>query len=183
MSTIFSPLDSEETEPARLCDHPGCTQAGEFRAPKSKTNLREYYYFCLDHVRDYNKKWDYFAGFSQDEMYAQMRRDLVGERPTWPPHVSVTLEKRFHDFVRRWTKDGKTGASSAPKTHLSKEAQAFETLGLAPDATSKDIKTRYRELVKRYHPDKNPDNPKAVERFKIISEAYMIIQNSWTGKN
>ena len=180
MTTIFSPLDNEEAQAPQLCDHPGCIQAGEFRAPKSKHNLREYYHFCLDHVREYNKKWNFFEGFSQEQIYAQMRSDLVGERPTWPPHISMTLEKRLDEFLRRWTKNNKT--TEAPKSGLSKEAKAYETLGLAPNVTQKIVKTRYRELVKRYHPDKNPDNPKAVERFKIVSEAYMIIQSTWLGK-
>lgn len=181
MPSRFDPFDEEEAPPARPCDHPGCPEPGEFRAPKSRHNLREYYYFCMEHVRDYNKKWNYFDGFTQDQIYSQMRHDLVGERPTWPPHIAITLETRLHDFLRRWTKENGSDAT-LPKRVVSKEAQAYETLGLAPIAEQKAVKARYRELVKRYHPDKNPDNPKAVERFKIVSEAYMIIQATWSGK-
>lgn len=180
MAKRFYSFDEEETTPKRPCDHPGCPLPGEFRAPKSRHNLREYYYFCMDHVREYNKQWNFFEGFSQEQIYSQMRHDLVGERPTWPPHIPIKLETRLHEFMRRWTKDNKTDLPP-PKTALTKEAQAYETLGLAPTVEQKAVKARYRELVKRYHPDKNPDNPKAVERFKIVSEAYMIIQASWLG--
>ncbi len=181
MPRTFYDLDNDESEPKRPCDHPGCTRDGEFRAPKSRQSLREYYHFCLDHVREYNKKWDYFQGFSQEQIYSQMRRDLVGDRPTWPPHISMTLETRLNEFLRRWTKDN-TQTPDTPQTALTKEARAFETLGLAPNVDQKAVKTRYRELVKRYHPDTNPNNPKAVERFKIVSEAYMIIQSTWLSK-
>jgi DnaJ-domain-containing protein 1 len=173
-------LDEEPIPQARRCDHLGCDNEGLYPAPKSRTNLRVRYYFCLDHVREYNAKWDYFEGFSQEKMYEQMRKDLTGDRPTWPIFDTIRLEKRLSDFLKRWNKGGQT--SEPPSTTLSREAQALETLGLPPNATEKTVKTRYRELVKRYHPDKNPDNPKSAERFKIISEAYTVLKSIWQSK-
>jgi DnaJ-domain-containing protein 1 len=160
------------------CDHPECLQEGEFPAPRSRNNLREYYYFCLDHIREYNAKWDFFSGYSQDQLYEQMRKDTAWERPTWNSGISLKMEQRLKDFVRRWTNDTKSYQAAAKKV-MSPEAQALETLGLPANADSKTIKRRYRELVKRYHPDKNPDNPKAVERFRVIAQAYSALQ---TGK-
>jgi hypothetical protein len=177
----FSIPDEEPHAPPRLCEHEGCLLEGEFPAPKSRHNLREYRYFCLDHVREYNKKWDFFKGYSQDEIYNQMKYDTAWERPTWPPGAQIKLEEKLHDFLRKFTKDNKS-STAAPKTPLSREAQALDTLGLPPNADLKTIKSKYRELVKRWHPDKNPNNPKAADRFKIISEAYMIIQSFWQGK-
>ncbi|MEB3701565.1 DnaJ domain-containing protein [Candidatus Bealeia paramacronuclearis] len=52
----------------RLCDHGGCEQEGEYRAPKSPHNLREYYWFCLEHIRDYNKSWDYYKDMPPEEI-------------------------------------------------------------------------------------------------------------------
>lgn len=159
----------------RLCDHPGCEKEGEFPAPKSRAQLRDFYYFCLDHVREYNKQWDFFKGYSEQQIYDQMRRDVAWERPTWEANVPLKLEERLHAFIRRWTNDTKEYKKATQKV-LSPEAQALQTLGLPPDADIKMIKTRYRELVKRYHPDKNPNDPKATERFKIIAEAYTLLQ-------
>lgn len=182
MANYFTSDDEEKPESVKLCDHPGCAEIGQYPAPKSRTHLNERYYFCLDHVREYNKKWNYFAGFSEEQMYAQMKNDLVGDRPTWPAAISVKLEERLHDFIRRFTKDGNGNPHKPKNASLSKEAQALQTMGLGPQADTKTIKSRYRELVKKYHPDKNPDNPKAAERFKIISEAYMIIRSQWQTK-
>lgn len=159
-----------------LCEHPGCEQEGEFRAPKSRDNLRDYHYFCLAHVRDYNLKWDYFKGYTEQQIYDQMRKDVSWERPTWTGNIPLKMEERLHAFIRRWTKDTKD-YKSAVNSAMGKEAVALQTLGLPPDADAKTIKSKYRELVKRYHPDKNPDNPKAAERFKVIAQAYAILQN------
>src|SRR5262249_16055283 len=58
----------EDAQPqVTLCNHPGCTEAGLHRAPKSRQKLNEYYWFCLEHVRAYNKSWDYYAGMNQAE--------------------------------------------------------------------------------------------------------------------
>lgn len=181
--TAFDAFEEEDTTPLRPCEHPGCSQSGEFPAPKSRDNLREYYYFCLDHIREYNKQWDFFKGFSQDQIYDQMKKDTQWERPTWQPSAPINIETRLRDFIRRFTRDNDHDAQRPPPTtRLSREAQALDTLGLQPNADLKEVKARYRELVKRYHPDKNPDNPKALERFKIISEAYMIINEERQGK-
>jgi DnaJ-domain-containing protein 1 len=160
----------------RHCEHPGCNQEGEFPAPKSRDTLREYHYFCLDHVREYNKGWDFFKGYTEEQIYDQMRKDVSWERPTWTGNIPLKLEERLHAFIRQWTNDNKEYKKAASQV-LSKEAQALQTLGLSPSADTKTIKAKYRELVKRYHPDKNPDNPKAAERFKVIAEAYAILQN------
>ena len=63
---------------------PGCHEAGEYRAPKSRTSLNDYYWFCLEHVRTYNAGWDFYKGMSPAEVEAQIRADMVGQRPTWP---------------------------------------------------------------------------------------------------
>src|SRR5215475_14943554 len=47
-------------------------------------SLRQYYYFCLDHVREYNAAWDYFRGMSATEIERMRRADIVGDRPSWP---------------------------------------------------------------------------------------------------
>ncbi len=183
MGTSFYDDDDTDAQAKRLCDHVDCLEEGLYPAPKSRTRLNERYYFCLEHVREYNKRWNYFEGFSEDEMYRQMQKDIVGDRPTWPSSISVKLEARLHDFIRKFTKDtGESPHKKAPTT-LSKEAQAMQVLGLPPQTDTKTIKSRYRELVKKYHPDKNPDNPKAAERFKIIAEAYMVLRAAWHTKD
>lgn len=57
------------------------------------------------------------------------------------------------------------------------EKDFYKELGVASDATEKEIKSAYRKLASELHPDKNPDNPAAAERFKAVSEAYSVLSD------
>lgn len=68
--------------PEHVCDKEGCGKAGEFRAPKDRT-LTDYYWFCLEHVQEYNAQWDYYQGMSPLEIEEQLKQDVCWQRPTW----------------------------------------------------------------------------------------------------
>lgn len=53
----------------------------------------------------------------------------------------------------------------------------YEILGVSPEATDGDLKKAYRQLALQYHPDRNPGDKKAEERFKEISEAYSVLSD------
>ncbi|MEM9492132.1 MAG: J domain-containing protein [Myxococcota bacterium] len=168
------------------CDWPGCTRAGEYRAPKSRDNLRTFFHFCLEHVRDYNRGWDFFSGMSQDEIDAYLREDVTWHRPTWPlgngkPENGEAWrwQDPFDVFVNGSGTDGTHGASewdrqSRPRT---KTERMLAVLELTPDATSIELRTRYKELAKRHHPDLNGGDKKAEERLKLINEAYTYLRD------
>lgn len=59
-----------------------------------------------------------------------------------------------------------------------KKRDYYEVLGVAKDATADQIKSAYRKLAMKYHPDRNPDNPEAKEKFTEISEAYEVLSNT-----
>ena len=67
----------------RRCDHHLCEEEGKFPAPQSRHKIREYYWFCLDHVRDYNRKWDYYAGMKPEEIELELISDVTWNRPSW----------------------------------------------------------------------------------------------------
>lgn len=53
----------------------------------------------------------------------------------------------------------------------------YEVLGLSRDASADDVKSAYRRLARQYHPDVNPNNPEAEEKFKEIGQAYSILSD------
>ena len=57
---------------------------GEYRAPKSRNTLRDYWWFCLEHVRAYNGSWDYYKGMTPAQMEQELRADTAWGRPSWP---------------------------------------------------------------------------------------------------
>lgn len=146
-------IDTVDRSATRSCDWPGCAELGAHRAPKSPHELDSHYWFCLAHVRVYNAQWDFFAGMSREEIEAFQRDNATWHRPTWP------LGDRPAGPAKREGGDRKT-------------RQALAELQLGAEVGLKDIKNRYKQLAKRYHPDANGGDKRAEERLKRINEAY-----------
>jgi hypothetical protein len=167
----------------RPCDCPGCNQTGSFRAPRSRERLNDYYWFCLDHVRDYNATWDYLKGLSADEIEARIRDATVWERPTWPLGEAFRRERTLFDKLKRaFFSDGPdteefSAEASAPVAVGEKEALAV--LDLQPPVDFKKIKARYRLLVKKHHPDANGGSRAAEEKIKIINHAFTALKKMY----
>lgn len=175
----------------RACDHPGCREAGEHRAPKGRDKLNDYYWFCLDHVRDYNKSWDFYAGMSQDEIERHVRQDTTWQRPSWPMGDWRTHERRTRDkvfnggfaFGADWSgEEGETRRSAPRPRPRTAEEEALMALDLPPDADFATIKARYRQLAKQYHPDANGGAKEAEERLKSINQAYTTLKAAFGGQ-
>ena len=76
--------DSEKLQLTKYCEWKGCNKKGIYRAPKNRENLREFRWFCLEHIREYNKNWNYFSGLSQKEIEKELKEDFTWHLPTWP---------------------------------------------------------------------------------------------------
>ena len=94
-------IDTYGAEPGfRRCDAPGCTAAGEHRAPKGRSAMAGYYWFCLEHVREYNERWNYYEGASAEELEEEIRRSTTWDRPTWPLGTAAAYRAFVADQVR-----------------------------------------------------------------------------------
>ena len=166
--------------PGRLCDMPGCGTPGEYRAPKSRDALTDYWWFCLEHVRGYNAAWDFYKGMSPGQIEAQLRADTSWQRPTWPLGrigggariEAELLRDPLHLLAgRRPAERAGTGAEAPPELR-----EPLATLDLTWPLTMDTLRARYKQLAKRHHPDANGGDRGAEERLKTINLAYAALR-------
>jgi len=162
---------------------PGCGAQGEYRAPKSRTNLSEYWWFCLEHVRAYNGSWDFFKGMTPGEIEQHLRADTSWQRPSWPlgrlGGASAWDDEALRDPLSILHAAGiKRSAQRHPERMPSELREPLATLGLSWPTTLDQVKTRYKELAKRHHPDANGGSRDAEERLKTINLAYAALRRS-----
>jgi hypothetical protein len=178
-----------EREPEdRPCDHIGCQRAGLHRAPKGREHANEFWYFCTSHAAEYNKRWDYFQGMTDAERADFQKQEEIGHRPTWT-FRSGRLD-RFSAAIR-----GFKGGSADPfgmfgggepangrpapqaKRRLTRlQTLALEVMHLEENATGAQIRTRYAELVKRWHPDSNGGDRGAEQNLQRVLKAYQTLK-------
>jgi hypothetical protein len=170
-----------EDRPVRLrcCDSPGCAVPGDYRAPKNR-ELTEHYWFCLEHVREYNRNWDYFAGMSGGEIEAYVRTAGVWERPSWPLGEWRMREQNLRDQVAREFFTDFTAETSPTPPMPKAERDALIVLDLTPPVSFAAIKAQYRALVKQHHPDANGGSRDAEEKFKSINQAFTVLKQIYS---
>jgi hypothetical protein len=171
---------SDEFE-LRACDHEGCHQNGDYRAPKSRETLNEYFWFCLDHVRAYNASWNFYAGMNPEEIESLLRSDVTWERPTWPmgqrgSAARFDASKIRDGFGIFGEEFGETLHERAPVN--TPEAAAMREMNLTLPLSVDLVRARYKELCKLHHPDANGGDKEAEERFKRIGQAYKTLMES-----
>jgi curved DNA-binding protein CbpA len=184
--------DGELKSHAPRCQWDDCEDAGTHRAPVGRMKEGEYFRFCLHHVREYNKGYNYFSGLTDTDIARFQKDALTGHRPTWrmgtasgayaSPDFSELRSGRagYYRNVRDpFSFFGQAGAAP-PRERKPKalEAKALETLGLAAKATGAEIKARYKELVKRHHPDANGGDRGSEDRFRDVIQAYRLLKQA-----
>ncbi len=170
----------------QLCEWQGCCEEGLHRAPKSRNELNSYRWFCMLHAREYNRSWNYYDGMSDDEVEADVRQDTVWHRPTWrlgtndPANLesAVNFESINDPFdVLKNARPGKASNSPQDPSYNSEQKRALTIFGLESPGTVESIKQRYKELVKRYHPDVIGKNAKSDEKIKDVNHAYRVLMD------
>ena len=169
----------------RVCEHEGCQEAGKYRAPKSPDTLDDYYWFCKEHVREYNLKWNFFNGATEQEMEDQAARDRVWDRPTKPFKKSAEeqawarlgIEDPHQVLGDKATRNpGKraSGTRRLPPT----ERRAVEILDVKDTATKTEIRKAYKALIKILHPDMNGGDRSHEEQLTEVVWAWDQLKGS-----
>ncbi|MUG33811.1 J domain-containing protein [Commensalibacter sp. ESL0382] len=184
-ATMFDP-NNAKTTPHRYCDMPGCREPAEYRAPKSRHQLHDYYWFCFSHIREYNKNWDYFRGMNTAQIEEHMRSAAVWDKPSWKlgrlGKKNLLNEQSFHDPLRLFQKTRtKTHHDTGQKPNIPQELQkALQLLEISWPLSLANLKKRYTKLARKYHPDTNGGDADLEEKFKKINAAYSLLRTYLT---
>jgi hypothetical protein len=179
------------------CEWEGCNEPGLYPAPKGRGLEGQYHRYCLDHVREYNKGYNYFSGLPDEEVVKQQKNDTVGGRPTWFVGVNSWSKSRGRGrgrpkggYAHRFeTQDpfglfgenapGGSKPGAAPRRPLKRlELKALRQLNLEDNATKADIKARFKELVKRLHPDHNRGDRSSEDKLREVIQAYNYLRQA-----
>jgi hypothetical protein len=172
-----------------VCEWPGCEQVATHCAPKGRLRENEKWRFCLEHVREYNQSYNFFEGMSEEAVLRYQKEAIIGHRPTW----KMGTGRRMRDPGNFYAEGGTDpfglfqelgGAArtrqSQPERRAIRNAErkALDTLGLEHDAGRSDIKARFKELVKRHHPDANGGDRSTESRLVEIIQAYNYLKSA-----
>ncbi len=179
------------------CEWPGCRHPGEHPAPRGRGREGQYFNFCTAHVREYNKSYNYFNGMSDQDVAAFQKANLTGHRPTWS--VSTNGRKRASQdgsagkpdaFMHGFGVDdplgvlGKATGTEGPRDYETAkpirkaERKCLRALDLDSRATGNEIKTRFKLLVKRHHPDHNGGDRRSEDKLREVIQAYNYLKEA-----
>jgi hypothetical protein len=168
------------------CQWAGCTEKATHRAPKGRGREKDYWSYCLAHVRAYNQSYNFFKGMSDAAVMAYQKDALTGHRPTWKMGTGkTTVRPDFSAFSNRGDPFGLFGegmraeqqAKAETRQIRNAERKALDTLGLEVGATRLQVKTRFKELVKRHHPDANGGDRSTEDRLVEIIQSYNYLKS------
>jgi hypothetical protein len=171
----------------RRCDHPGCQEDGKYRAPKSPDVLDDYYWFCKEHVREYNLKWNFFEGATEQEYLDQVRKDRVWERPTKPfgrrneeqrAWARLGVDDPHQVLGAKATRNPGAGANGGTRKLPPTERRAVEILEVRDTMSKAEIRKVYKALIKVLHPDMNGGDRSQEEQLAEVVWAWDQIKGS-----
>jgi hypothetical protein len=174
---------------AAHCAVPGCPHPGEFKAPLTRPTFDgpgEYLWLCLEHVREYNARYNFFAGMSTEEIEAA-QAPMAG----WERSARAFAHVGGADPAPAWSdfKDpldaiaarfGARGAGAPPprSRFTGEETRALSVLGLGEDAELHGVRQRYSELVRRYHPDRNGGDRTHEGKLRNVIDAWQTLKKA-----
>ena len=180
----------------RPCDWKDCALMGTHKAPKGRDREGEFWWYCSEHVREYNKQYNYFSGMDDDSIATFQKSSSTGHRPTWemganPWGSRGRTASGGIPGSKPWLHRGKgaaayAGGAAGPASPQARqqrklkrlEKQSLEKLSLPESATAKEIKSKYKQLVKIHHPDANGGDRSSEDRLREIIQAYNFLKSA-----
>ena len=168
-----------------ICDWNNCKEQGKYKAPVEKDNSKKYRLLCLEHVKEFNKNWNYFSGMNDNQIYNFIKSDLTWHKPTQSFSSSdnffkVLWNNALNDniFINRLEKDHVFNNLNFDQNDI----KAFNILGLGVGLKWEKVQEKFKKLVKKFHPDMNAGNKKFEDKLKVITLAYTQLKNTYRNK-
>jgi len=169
-----------------ICDWKNCTEIGEYKAPVEKDNSKKYRLLCLNHVKEFNKNWNYFSGMNDDQVIDFLKSDMIWHKPTQSFSSSDNFFKVLWNNTLKDDFDKEKFHSDfnhmGQFRYNNKDIKAFEILGITVGSKWESIYKKFKILVKKFHPDMNSGNKKFEEKLKSITLAYTQLKNTYREK-
>jgi len=158
-----------------ICEWRKCKEIGKFKAPVEKDNSKKFKWLCAEHIKMFNKNWNYFDGMSQYEIENFLKSDLTWHRPTQrfgssDNFFNILWNNALSDKFKIFNE--KEILNKVKKKLDEKDKDAFIILGLEFNSDWKTIKKKFKTLVKKFHPDIHSGNKKYEDKLKKITLAY-----------
>ena len=169
-----------------ICDWEKCNNIGEYKAPIERDNSKKYRLLCLEHVKEFNKNWNYFKDMNDTQIYDFLKSDITWHKPTQSFSSSDNFFKVLwsdtlkDEFDRDKFKSDYNHMRQFKFDH--KDIKAFGILGISVGLEWVKIKDKFKILVKKFHPDMNSGNKKYEEKLKLITLAYTQLKNTYRNK-
>ena len=167
------------------CAAAGCAEPGEFKAPLTSAGFDgpgTWRWLCLDHVREHNARYNFFAGMSADEIEAAQSPIAGWERATRAFASNGDPAPAWGDFndpldaISARFRPGRT--RQALERFTPREREALSVLGLGDDADRHAVRKAYSTLVRRFHPDRNGGDRRYEKQLGRVIEAYQLLKES-----
>ena len=169
-----------------ICEWSNCKEVGRCKAPIEKDNSKNFKWLCEEHIKLFNKNWNYFEGMSQSAIESFIKSDLTWHRPT----QKFGSADNFFNILWNNALNGKFSFFKQEKVINSfngrklneKDKDAFQIMELELNADWPIIHKKFKTLVKKFHPDRNAGNKEFENKLKKITLAYSHLKLIMIGK-
>ena len=168
-----------------ICEWINCREVGDFKAPAEKDNSKNFKWLCEEHIKLFNKKWNYFEGMSQNEIQDFLKSDLTWHRPTQKfgstnNYFDILWNNTLNDKFKIFKED--QANNRVQRKLCEKDKDAFRIMDLEIGADWTTIQKKFKTLVKKFHPDKHSGSKLYEDKLKKITLAYSHLKMIVTTK-
>ena len=165
-----------------ICDWNNCFEIGEYKAPIERDNSKNYRLLCLNHVKEFNKNWNYFSGMNDEQIYEFLKSDMTWHKKTQSFSSSDNFFKVLWNNALKDEFEKPNLENKIQFKFNHNDIKAFGILGVSVGLKWVKIQEKFKKLVKKFHPDMNLGNKKYEEKLKTITLAYTQLKNTYRDK-